>query len=59
MKNFQMENVFNKVYQSIEEPKGEREGQEPTKDQDRLKRYAGITIQILSLMLEMTERYSS
>jgi hypothetical protein len=35
-----LENVFNKVYQSIEEPKGEREGQEPTKDQDKLKRYA-------------------
>ena len=35
-----LEKVFNKVYQSVVEPKGEREGQEPTKDQDRLKRYA-------------------
>lgn len=35
-----LEKVFNKVYQSVVEPKGEREGQEPTKDQDRLKRNA-------------------
>ena len=36
--NDKLEKVFNKVYQSVVEPKGEREGQEPTKDQDRLKR---------------------